>query len=264
MRLVAEKLTVRFAGRRILDGLDVALEPGECVGLIGPNGAGKSTLLRALAGMLPFQGAVMLDGRSLAAWSSRERACRVGYLAQGREVAWPIDVAEVVALGRLPHRAPFAQDNEADRAAVAEALRLADIEALAERPADALSGGEVARMLLARLLAQQTPILLADEPAAGLDPAHQLATMQIFADLARTGRGILVSLHDLTLAARWCDRLILMQEGSIVAAGAPEQVLTADRLAAAYGIEARIDRDGDGMIVVPLRLVGHHSAGPVP
>jgi iron complex transport system ATP-binding protein len=255
MSLTATGIVTRLGERRILDGLDLRLDVGEFVGLIGPNGAGKSTLLRTLAGILPHDGDLDLDGRPLVAWTGPERARRVGYLAQTRDVAWPLAVAEVVGLGRLPHRSPFARETEADRAAVARALRLTRLEGLADRRADALSGGEVARMLLARVLAQETPYLLTDEPAAGLDPAHQVATMQIFADLAADHHGVLASLHDLTLAARWCDRLILIERGRIVAEGRPEAVLTAERLAAVYGIEARIDSDAGGLTVAPLRLV---------
>jgi iron complex transport system ATP-binding protein len=263
MTLGARRLVTRLGDRRVIDGLDLDLATGEFVGLIGPNGAGKSTLLRTLAGILPHDGEITFCGTSLDAKSGRERALTVGYLAQNREIAWPIAVAELVALGRLPHRAPFAGETAADRAAVAEALRLTGLEPLAERRIDRLSGGELARVLLARVLAQETPVLLADEPAAGLDPAHQVSTMQIFSDLARAGRGVLVSLHDLTSAARWCDRLILVADGRVVAEGRPESVLTAERLAAVYGIEARIENDADGFSVTPLRLVGRPIEGVV-
>lgn len=258
MKLSAHDLAVRVANRTILQAIDLTLEPGEFVGLIGPNGAGKSTLLRTLAGALPHGGELTLGDRPLAGYSARERARRIGYLGQDRHVAWPLIVADVVGLGRIPYRVPLSRESDADRQAVARALRLTNLEDLASRPSDRLSGGEVARMLLARLIAQETPILLADEPIAGLDPAHQLATVQIFADMARAGHTVLASLHDLTLAGRWCDRLILLEGGRIVAQGAPEAVLTPERIAETYGVEARFDSDADGLIVVPLRLVGQH------
>lgn len=261
MTLTARRLVTRLGDRTILDGLDLDLAVGEFVGLIGPNGAGKSTLLRTLAGVLPHQGEVRFADRRLDGGDGRRRALTIGYLAQTREIAWPIAVAELVALGRLPHRTPFAGETSADRAAIAEALRLTSLEALADRRVDRLSGGELARVLLARVLAQATPVLIADEPAAGLDPAHQVSTMQIFSDLARAGRGVLASLHDLTSAARWCDRLILISHGRVVAEGRPEAVLTADRLAEVYGVEARIDRDDDGLRVTPLRLVEPVTTG---
>lgn len=256
MKLSAHDLSVRVANRTILQAIGLTLESGEFVGLIGPNGAGKSTLLRALAGAVPHGGELTLDDRPLAGYSARERARRVGYLGQDRHVAWPLTVADVVGLGRIPYRAPLSRESDADRRAVARALSVTQMENLANRPSDRLSGGEVARMLLARLIAQETPILLADEPIAGLDPAHQLATVQIFADMARAGHTVLASLHDLTLAGRWCDRLVLLDSGRIVVQGAPEAVLTPERIAETYGVEARFDSDPDGLIVVPLRLIG--------
>ncbi len=258
MILSAHDLAVQIANRTILQGIDLRLEPGEFVGLIGPNGAGKSTLLRTLAGALPHGGDLTLDGRPLAGYSAQERARRIGYLGQDRHVAWPLTVADVVGLGRIPYRAPLSRESDADRQAVTRALRVTHMEGLANRHSDRLSGGEVARMLLARLVAQETPILLADEPIAGLDPAHQLATVQIFADMARAGHTVLASLHDLTLAGRWCDRLILMEGGRIAVQGSPETVLTPERIADTYGVEARFDSDAEGLIVVPLRLVGQH------
>lgn len=258
MILKAHDLAVQIASRTILQAIDLRLEPGEFVGLIGPNGAGKSTLLRTLAGTLPHGGELTLDGRPLAGYSARERARRIGYLGQDRHVAWPLTVADVVALGRIPYRSPLSRESDADRQAVARALHVTHMEGLANRHSDRLSGGEVARMLLARLIAQETPILLADEPIAGLDPAHQLATVQIFSDMARAGHTVLASLHDLTLAGRWCDRLVLMEGGRIVVQGSPETVLTPERIADTYGVEARFDSDADGLIVVPLRLVGQH------
>jgi iron complex transport system ATP-binding protein len=262
--LAARALTVSYGDRPVLAGIDLDLRPGECVGLIGPNGAGKSTLIRALAGLERHRGLISLDDRPLESWSPRERARRIGYLAQKRAVAWPLRVDELVGLGRLPHRGPFAVETAADRRAVARALTLAGVADLSARRADHLSGGELASVLIARLIAQEAAVVLADEPAAGLDPAHQLTTMGVFARLARARHAVLVSLHDLTLAARWCDRLVLVDAGVVVADGPPESVLTEQRLVETYGIEARIDRDAGGLIVVPLRRViePRPEAGP--
>lgn len=259
MTLIASGLTARLGRRAVLHGLDFTLPEGAFVGLIGPNGAGKSTLLRVLAGLLPHGGTVTLSGEPLDRLSAARLARRIGYLAQKRDVAWALPVADVVALGRLPHRAPFAGESAADRAAIERALAETDLGALRDRPADALSGGETARMLLARVLAQETPIVLADEPTAGLDPAHQVSLMQTFAGLARQGRTIVASLHDLGMAGRWCDRLILLDRGLVVADGPPVEVLTAERLAAVYGIEARIERDETGLTVSPIRLVARRG-----
>ncbi|MBP7241089.1 ABC transporter ATP-binding protein [Amaricoccus sp.] len=246
--LALEGVTASRGRRPVLAGVDLAVAPGEVVALLGANGAGKSTLLRAAAGIAPASGVIRLGGAALGALDARARALRVAYLPQEREIAWALDVAALVGLGRLPHRAT----PEADRAAVAEAIAAMDLAGFEARPATELSGGERARALIARALAQEAPLLLADEPAAGLDPAHQIALMARLRLLARTGRGVLVALHDLSLAARWCDRAALLHGGRIVADGPPEAVLTAARLAEVYGIVAHLDRDADGPILVPV------------
>ncbi|TBW36759.1 ABC transporter ATP-binding protein [Siculibacillus lacustris] len=254
-RIEIRGLGARLGDRRVLDGIDLDLAAGEFVGLIGPNGAGKSTLLRVLAGLLSHDGSVRIDGRPIGDLTPRERALRIAYLSQTHDIAWPMPVAEVVALGRLPHRGPFAPPTDADRRAIAEALAATGLEALRDRPAQRLSGGETARVLLARALAQATPILLADEPTGGLDPAHQLASMRTFADLAGRGHTVVASLHDLGLAARWCRRLLLVDRGRLVADGPPETVLTVENLAAVYGIVAHLGHDGVGPVIVPTHLI---------
>lgn len=241
---------VRRGGRTVLAGIDAAVAPGELVGLLGPNGAGKTTLLRAALGLQPAEGTIALGGTPLAGLSPRARALRAAYIPQEHEIAWPLAVEALVGLGRTPHAASPAEDARAVEAALA-AMELGPLRA---RAATALSGGERARVLIARALAQEAPLLLADEPTAGLDPAHGLALMAAFRRLARGGRGILVSLHDLGLAARACDRVILMDKGRVAASGPPLEVLTAPRLAAVYGIAAHLDRDADGPILVPTGL----------
>lgn len=257
--LSTRSLGVRLGDREILRNLNMDLGPGSFVGLIGPNGVGKSSLLRACAGVLRHSGEVLFDGRRRADWSHAERVGLLGYLAQSREIAWPMSVTDVVALGRLPRRGPFAGPSASDAEIVARTLRRTNLEALAERPVDRLSGGETARVLLARALAEETAILLADEPIAGLDPAHQLTTMQTFADLVREGRTVLASLHDLSLAARFCDRLIVLAGGRIVADGTAEDTLTADLLARVFGMEADVVRRSDGLCIVPLRAIACNS-----
>ncbi|PRY93317.1 iron complex transport system ATP-binding protein [Hasllibacter halocynthiae] len=231
MRLEAE-LSVRRGGRAILDAARIAVAPGECVGLIGPNGAGKTTLMRAALGLIPAEG-----HSTLAALSRGTRARAAAWLPQERPIAWPLPVREVVALGRLPHGGRDAGETEA-------ALARLNLLPLADRPATALSGGERARVLIARALAQDAPLLLADEPAAGLDPAGQIAAMHLFAELAREGRGVLVSSHDLGLAARRCDRLVLLDGGRTVAEGPPKAVLTPARLARHFALRARLEEGG--------------------
>lgn len=247
MPLRLEGLSVALAGRSVLEGIDLAVGPGECVGLIGPNGAGKSTLMRAALGLVPASGR-----SSLAALPRRARALAAAWLPQTREIAWGITVDEVVALGRTPHRRPGAPFGPEDRAAVARAMDAADVTQFAGRIATHLSGGEQARVLLARTLAQEAPLLFADEPVAGLDPAHQIAAMEVFAAHARTGGAVMTALHDLGLAARWCTRLVLIHSGRIAADGAPAEVLTRDRLAQVYGIEVHVSETDTGLVVAPV------------
>ncbi len=245
-----ERIGLTRDGRRVLDGITARVVQGEVVGLLGPNGTGKTTLLRAALGLQRVEGRVTLGDRPLGALSPRERALCAAYIPQDRTVAWPVTVAALVALGRIPHRASIA----ADRAAVAAALAAMDLAALRDRPVTGLSGGERARVLIARALAQDAPLILADEPTAGLDPAHALALMGRFRALAALGRGVVVALHDLGLAARACDRLILLDAGRLAADGPPEAVLTAANLARVYGIAAHLGRDAGGPIVVPTGL----------
>ena len=247
-------LRVRLGGKTVLDGLDLSVGAGEFVGLIGPNGAGKSTLLRSALGLLPHEGAVLLDGADIATLSARDRAEKAAYLAQEREIAWAVPVETVVALGRAPHRRGFAALGPSDHAIVDEAMRRMDVAAFRGRLATELSGGEKARVLTARALAQDTPLLLADEPTAGLDPSHQIALMRVFGDLAASGRGVIASLHDLGLAARWCSRLVLVARGRVVAEGPPAEVLTPERLRDIYGVTAFLAEANGAPVILPLDL----------
>ncbi|MEM7058800.1 MAG: ABC transporter ATP-binding protein [Pseudomonadota bacterium] len=240
-------LSVRLGGRTVVDDVGISVRPGECIGLIGPNGAGKSTLMRAALGLIPFTG-----HSNLTKLSPHARALAAAWLPQQREIAWGMAVEELVKLGRLPHRRPGAPLSDADRIAITEAMRAADVTVLSDRSASSLSGGEQARVLLARVLAQNAPLTLADEPIAALDPAHQIATMEIFVARAQQGHTVVTALHDLGLAARWCTRLILMDQGRVVADGAPAEVLTPDRLRAIYGITAHVADTPDGLIILPL------------
>lgn len=248
--LVARGVTLSLVGRAVLHEACVAVAPGEVVGVIGPNGAGKSTLLRVLAGIQPADaGEVMLEGRALAEMTPGDRARRLSFLPQEGERPPPMRVEDLVALGRLPHRA--ARDGARDRAAVERALAETGLLDLRDRPASQLSGGERARLRLARALAVQAPYLLADEPVAALDPAHALAVMASFDRLAQAGMGVAVVLHDLTLAGRFCHRLVLMRDGRIVAQGRPTEILTDGAMRAVYGVTVR--RVGD--VVVPWSLI---------
>lgn len=233
--------SVARARREVVHDVALRVGEGEVVGLIGPNGAGKTTLLRGALGLLPHRGR-----SSLAEMLPLDRARHAAWLPQMREIAWPVTVETVVGLGRLPHQRP-GESTRAD-AAVAAALERMRLTGFRERIATRLSGGEQARVLIARALAQETPLIVADEPIAGLDPAHQLATMEVFADLAAEGRSILVALHDLALAARGCSRLVLLDGGRIRADGPPVEVLAPAHMAAVFGLRAGLLDTGSGPV----------------
>lgn len=253
--LRAQALNVVLRGRAIVHDAGVTLTPGELTALVGPNGAGKTTLMRALAGLIPASGGrIVLKDRPLHDFTPRERARSIAYLPQGNVFHWPLDVAAVVALGRHPHADPFAPLSGTDRAAVAHALAATQTEEFAQRPVTTLSGGERARVALARVLATEADILFADEPTAALDPRHQLVVMELLRGIARRGGAVLAILHDLALAARFCDRVVVMQQGRIVADAPPAEALDDARLAAVFGIAAtRVEAGGPVPVPLPLR-----------
>jgi iron complex transport system ATP-binding protein len=234
-----EGLTVRRGVCPVVQDVSLAVGAGDCVGLIGPNGAGKTTLMRAALGLVAHEGV-----SSLSALAPLARARAAAFLPQGREVAWPVSVVDLV---RLAAR---------DGAAVDRALDRMGLQGYRDRNVLALSGGELARVLIARALAQDAPLLLADEPVAGLDPAAQLRALQVFRDLAGEGHGVVVSIHDLGLAARFCTRLVLMAQGRVVADGAPAAVLTPERLAEVFGIRAHLAEVEGRPVVLPLEVTG--------
>ena len=251
-RLTIADLHAELGGKPVLHRVSLAVGEGEFVGLIGPNGAGKTTLLRAILGLTPSRGSVALDGRSDLA--AGERAKLISYLPQEREIAWPVAVERIVSLGRMPHLPALGTPGPLDHEAVADAMRRMEVDELAQRRATELSGGEKARVLIARALAQQAPLMLADEPAAGLDPAHQITLMRVFSGLAREGNSVIACLHDLGLAARWCTRLVLLDKGAVVADGAPRDVLNAETLRRIYGVTALLAEHEGGPVVLPLDL----------
>lgn len=252
-----ENLTVVRGSRTCIDDISALLPSGRLIGLIGPNGAGKSSLLRALAGLQAKSGAVLVGTRDIGTFTPHERAREIAFMPQSRDIAWPIAVEDVVALGRIAYRQPFRGLSAADKQTVESAIATFDLQNLRHRKATELSGGEAARVLMARTLAQGTPIILADEPTAGLDPSHQISLMETLSRQAAAGRTILVSLHELGLAARWCDQLLLLDQARIAAFGTPTEVLSAANLSSVYGIEAYIGSDAGGLIVSPTqRAVG--------
>ncbi len=233
--LQAFGIGVELGAHAILRAIDLRLRDGEMLGVIGPNGAGKSTLLRALAGIQPASGRILLDDHELAALEAEQRARRIAWLAQNGPVHWPLSVARIVALGRLAWRESAAATETATR----ETLRRVGLLELAERRHDHLSGGERARVLLARALNGDPELLLADEPTAALDLAHQLEVMNLLRAHCRTGHAAIVVLHDLRLASHYCDRLLLLKNGRALVDGTPQQVITAHWLEQAYDIRLR-------------------------
>ncbi|MDP3493456.1 MAG: ABC transporter ATP-binding protein [Hyphomonadaceae bacterium] len=237
MKLEGKGISVEIRERELVSGASLHLSGGELVGLIGPNGAGKSTLLRAMLGIRDTSaGEVLLDSKAFLSLPARERARYVAFLPQERRVEWRLPAYDIVMLGRYPHQATFGSASSEDRAAVNRALDAVDGHELRDRPVAVLSGGERTRILLARALAVEAPLLLVDEPTAALDPYHQLHVMEILRDRARSGAGVLAVMHDLALAERFMDRLIVMNSGSIVADGPPRSVLTPELLASVYRI----------------------------
>lgn len=259
MTLAALQLEVRYDTRTAVQATSVSLDTGKLVALVGPNGAGKSTLLRALAGLVAHDGNVTWCGTPLKRLDGRTRARTVAYLPQDPPVHWPLAAREVVALGRLPHRAYGAERSAADDAAVAEAMRQTDTLAFASRSVQRLSVGERARVLLARALAVDAPVLLVDEPIAMLDPYHQLEvmrTLRAYASGAPDAHRLVVAvLHDLGLAARFCDRVLLMNGGAVVGDGAPDATLDPAAIRAHYHVEPFIDRHDGEPLIVPWRAL---------
>lgn len=244
---------VSFAGRGILARVTLSMAAGQVTAIVGPNGAGKSTLLACLAGLRePSAGSVRLDAEALDRLRPRERARRIAFLPQTPEIAWSVNARTLVGLGRTPFvgaRGLAASDD----AAVDRAMIAAAVERFEHRTVDTLSGGERARVLIARALAGEPEWLLADEPLTGLDPAHQLDAAALFRTMAADGIGVVVTLHDLSMALRLADRIIVLADGGVLADGPPADALTPDVLRRAYGIEATIAEGPAGMLVDVLR-----------
>jgi len=239
--LDAERIAVRADGLLLIDGVDCAVPRGSVTALVGPNGAGKSTLLRALALVArPDAGSVRFDGYDLRAMPRRRRARTVALVEQDASTELALTVREVVELGRTPFQALLAAPSDGDVDAVDRAVDLAGVAALVERDVTTLSGGERQRVMLARALAQQPGLLLLDEPTNHLDIAARLDALALLGALARDGVAVLAALHDLALAASWSDRVIVIADGRVVAAGPTDSVLTADLVREVYGVEATI------------------------
>jgi iron complex transport system ATP-binding protein len=252
-RLSCSSLGVAIGARSILWNVSLTLDPGKVTVVVGPNGAGKSTLLSCLAGLRePTAGSVMLDDRVLSGMKPRERARRLAFLPQTPEIAWSVEARTLVELGRTPFIGARGQTVE-DRAAVDRAMAAANVGEFEHRIVDTLSGGERGRVLIARALAGEPEWLLADEPLTGLDPAHQLDAAALFRRLADEGVGVIVTLHDLSMALRLADRIIVLAEGGVMADEPPATALAPEVLKRAYGVEATVTEGPGGPLIDVIR-----------
>ncbi len=254
--LTARDLHLSLGGRPVLEGVSLSFQAGLVTALVGPNGAGKSSLLSCLAGLRhPDRGVIRLAERDLFALSHRERARRIGFLPQSPEIAWAVDVETLVGLGRTPHGGARGLSVE-DHQAINHALETTEMIEFAHRDVNTLSGGERGRALIARVLAGEPEWLLADEPLSGLDPGHQLDALALLRDFARDDRrGVVMTLHDLALAARVADRVVVLAQGRVLADAAPREALTPDVLGLAYGVEARWSDGVAGPVIELVRRI---------
>jgi len=244
--LSVDRVHVEIEEQPILHGVDFGVPAGRWVGLLGPNGSGKTTLLRAIGALIPFEGHIALDGRSVEALSARERARRLAFVRQAPSLTFDFTVEELVLLGRAPHRGWLESYKGPDLTHVREALARVDLQGFADRSVLSLSGGELQRVFLAQALVQEADLLLLDEPTSHLDVHYQFSFMEQVQTLVREeGRTVLTVFHDLELAARYAERLLVLQDGHLVADGAPASVLTPSSIADVFGMNARVERSSE-------------------
>ena len=242
--LSVDNLSVELGGTEILSAVSFAVDAGELVGLVGPNGAGKTTLLRAIQGVIePSQGSVTVAGHAVGRLSARERGRRIASVPQETGLSFSFTVEQAVAMGRNPHIGRFGTADEVDRRQIQRAIKQTNLAEFADRPVTELSGGERQRVLLARAFAQNAPLLVLDEPTANLDINHAIGTLDLVRSVVDDGKAAVAAIHDLNLAARYCDRLVLVADGELRAVGTPQSVLTSERLEAAFGIETVVAAD---------------------
>ncbi|WP_395570521.1 ABC transporter ATP-binding protein [Streptomyces sp. BK79] len=254
-RLAARGVTVGYGARTVIEGLDVAIPPGVITTIIGPNGCGKSTLLRTLSRLLkPSSGTVVLDGEDIVTLRTRDVARKLGLLPQAPVAPDGLTVSDLVARGRHPHQSWLRQWSSDDAAVVERALAMTGVSDLADRPVDSLSGGQRQRVWISMTLAQGTDLLLLDEPTTYLDLAHAIDVLDLVDDLHESGCTVVMVLHDLNLATRYSDHLVVMREGAVLAQGHPRDVITAELLHEAFGLRAKVIDDpvGDRPLIVPI------------
>ena len=240
----AQDLTYEIEGSMLLDGVDLHADRGQFVGLIGPNGAGKSTLLRTISGILRYRrGAVRLDGVDLKSLSTKDVAAALALVPQIAPYTYGFTSIELVLMGRYPHLGRFQIEGREDDRIARDAMRLTETEQFADRTLDTLSGGERQRVFVARALAQQPRILLMDEPTANLDILHQLKVLDLVRQLVADGLTAIAAIHDLNVAARYCDKLVLLDRGRVLAVGSPEEVLTPETIESAFDVHSAVYRD---------------------
>ncbi|HWQ23248.1 MAG TPA: ABC transporter ATP-binding protein [Gaiellaceae bacterium] len=262
--LELDGVSVVLGGRTVVDGVVAAVARGEWLALIGPNGAGKTTLLRAIAGLVPYRGSIMLEGRPATELGRTERSRLLAVVPQEPSTPPWMTVAEYVLLGRTPHLGPLGKEGARDREAAARALARLDLLGLRERRLGTLSGGEKQRAVVARALAQEARIVLLDEPTASLDIGHQQQALDLLDTLrAESGLTLVAAMHDLTLAAQYADRMLLLDRGRVAADGPPPAVLTERALARHYGAAIDVVPVDGRIAVVPRRERGRTGAGPV-
>lgn len=258
--LTANFLQYRVKHKKIIDDICVDIPKHEFIGLIGPNGAGKSTLLRILAGLTNAHSgevALAIDGalKSISTYSLNARAKCMAYLAQHETPAWPLAVKHLVALGRSPWQNHFSKSSSHDNETINTAMQVTEVEHLGEQLITELSGGELQRVMLARVFAGTPQIIVADEPIASLDIYHQLHIMELLQEHAKKGGAVIAALHDLSLAARFCSRLILINQGKIIAQGTPAQVLTAENIEHVYGVNTSVECNQQGVVIMPISRI---------
>lgn len=256
MKVQAKNISLRYNTCPVLDQVDFEIAEGELVGLIGPNGAGKTSLLKILAGIQqPDNGELLIDDTPLDEVNRKTLAKKMAYLEQGAPAYWPLTVQRVIELGRMPHQNPWQALTDEDHDIIEKAMVTADVHLLRNRTVTTLSGGERLRVMLARIFATQPNVILADEPIAALDPYHQLQTMELLKQHCKQGGSCVVVLHDLNMAARFCDRLALLNLGELVQDSHPEALLSSNNIEKVYGIRAECIRNDNGLWIIPKERI---------